>query len=233
MNERICIKNGDLFFSLKKNFEKKDILISEGNVLKIADDIDPHEGHTIIDARGKIDEDKGGIKRETTGVIEFDINDTRFLKKQKTVGRSNIFYGIGLHSGVKTGMTIQPLPPGRGIRFENISEPGFIPARIEFLDTSAYATSIRKDNLEAKTIEHFMATLHAAGITDTLCAGLFLLGLGLQSGLTLDTFKLFLIFSFFFFTSPTATHALAKAALLGKLQPVLDDDPQNGKGAGQ
>ena len=59
---------------------------------------------------------------------------------------------------------------------------------------------------------------------------MFLLGLGLQSGLTLDTFKLFLIFAFFFFTSPTATHALAKAALLGKLKPLLDDDTQTGKG---
>lgn len=76
----------------------------------------------------------------------------------------------------------------------------------------------------------FYSRLHAAGITDTLCAGLFLLGLGLQSGLTLDTFKLFLIFIFFFFTSPTATHALAKAALIGKLKPLLDDDMQTGKG---
>ena len=79
----------------------------------------------------------------------------------------------------------------------------------------------------------FYSRLHAAGITDMLCAGLFLLGLGLQSGLSLDTFKLFLIFSFFFFTSPTATHALAKAAWLGKLKPVLDDDTQTGKGAEQ
>lgn len=70
----------------------------------------------------------------------------------------------------------------------------------------------------------FYSRLHAAGTTDTLCAALFLLGLGLQAGLSLVTFKLFLIFAFFFFTSPTASHALGKAAVLGKLQPVLDDD---------
>ena len=40
--------------------------------------------------------------------------------------------------------------------------------------------------------------LHAAGITDTLCAALFLLGLGLQAGFTLASFKLFLIFAFLF-----------------------------------
>jgi multicomponent Na+:H+ antiporter subunit G len=70
----------------------------------------------------------------------------------------------------------------------------------------------------------FYSRMHAASTTDTLCAALFLLGLALQAGLSLVTFKLFLIFAFFFFTSPTASHALGKAALLGKLKPVLDDD---------
>ena len=112
------------------------------------------------------EDDRKKIKKETTGIIEFDINDTKSLSKQKTVGDSNIFYGIGLHSGEKTGMVIKPLMVGKGIRFENISKCGYIPARIEYLDTTNYATSIKKDDLEAKTIEHFMATLHAFGITN-------------------------------------------------------------------
>jgi len=67
----------------------------------------------------------------------------------------------------------------------------------------------------------FYSRLHAAGTTDTLCAALFLLGLGFQAGLTLASFKLFLIFAFLFFTSPTASHSLANAAVLGGLQPKL------------
>ena len=67
----------------------------------------------------------------------------------------------------------------------------------------------------------FYTRLHAAGTTDTLCAALFLLGLGLQAGLTLASFKLFLIFSFIFFTSPAASHSLANAAMIGGLKPVL------------
>lgn len=67
----------------------------------------------------------------------------------------------------------------------------------------------------------FYTRLHAAGTTDTLCAALFLLGLGLQAGLTLASFKLFLIFAFVFFTSPAASHSLANAALIGGLKPVL------------
>jgi multicomponent Na+:H+ antiporter subunit G len=70
----------------------------------------------------------------------------------------------------------------------------------------------------------FYTRMHAASTTDTLCAALFLLGMALHAGLSLVTFKLFLIFAFFFFTSPTASHALGKAALLGGLKPVTDGD---------
>jgi len=70
----------------------------------------------------------------------------------------------------------------------------------------------------------FYARLHAAGTTDTLCSILILLGLGLQAGLSLDAFKLFLIFVFLFFTSPVASHALANAAMRSGLKPKLADD---------
>ena len=65
----------------------------------------------------------------------------------------------------------------------------------------------------------FYTRLHSAGITDTLCAALFLLGLGFQAGLSLAALKLFLIFIFVFITSPTASHSLANAAMHGGLQP--------------
>ena len=69
----------------------------------------------------------------------------------------------------------------------------------------------------------FFTRLHAAGITDTMGAGLVLLGLALQSGLSIVTVKLLLFFGFLIFTSPTATHAIAKAAMHGKLRPLLHD----------
>ena len=70
----------------------------------------------------------------------------------------------------------------------------------------------------------FYSRLHAVGIADTLSAILILLGLGLQAGLSFAAFKLFLIFVFLFFTSPTASHALASAALHSGLKPKLADD---------
>ncbi len=54
--------------------------------------------------------------------------------------------------------------------------------------------------------------MHAASVIDTLGAGLLLLGMMLQAGLTLVTVKLIVIALLLFFTGPTATHALARAA---------------------
>jgi multicomponent Na+:H+ antiporter subunit G len=67
----------------------------------------------------------------------------------------------------------------------------------------------------------FFTRMHAASVTDTLGAGLMLLGLMLQAGLTLVTVKLIVLGLLIFFTSPTATHALAQAALTRGLQPLL------------
>ncbi len=67
----------------------------------------------------------------------------------------------------------------------------------------------------------FFTRMHAASITETLGAGLILAGLILQAGFTLVTAKLLMIGLLIFFTSPTATHALAKAALARGLQPEL------------
>lgn len=67
----------------------------------------------------------------------------------------------------------------------------------------------------------FYSRLHAAGITDTLGAGLMLLGLMLQAESLQGVAKLALIGLFLFLTSPTATHALANAAYTAGLEPVL------------
>ncbi len=67
----------------------------------------------------------------------------------------------------------------------------------------------------------FFTRLHAAGVTDTLCTALILLGLMMQAGWGLVAVKLVFIILFLLLTSPTATHALARAALHGGLKPLL------------
>jgi multicomponent Na+:H+ antiporter subunit G len=70
----------------------------------------------------------------------------------------------------------------------------------------------------------FFTRIHAASVTDTLGAGLILVGLVLQAGFTLVAVKLAMIGVLILFTSPTATHALAKAGLARGLKPLLAED---------
>lgn len=70
----------------------------------------------------------------------------------------------------------------------------------------------------------FYTRIHAAGITDTMGAWLMLVGLMFQAGWTLNTVKLLMLLFFLMATSPLATHALAKAAYLRDLQPMLGSD---------
>ena len=65
----------------------------------------------------------------------------------------------------------------------------------------------------------FYTRMHAASVVDTLGAGLILIGLMLQGGFTLVSAKLLVIFVLIFFTSPTATHALARAAFVRGIRP--------------
>lgn len=68
------------------------------------------------------------------------------------------------------------------------------------------------------------ARMHGASIIDTLGVALVLIGLMFQAGFTLVTAKLVLILVFVFFTSPTATHALARACIAAGVTPKVDDE---------
>lgn len=66
--------------------------------------------------------------------------------------------------------------------------------------------------------------MHAASVTDTLGAGLLLVGLMLQAGFTLVTLKLLFLLLLFLFTTPLAAHALTQAALHEGVEPKLAED---------
>ena len=79
--------------------------------------------------------------------------------------------------------------------------------------------------------------LHAAGMTDTMGAGFLILGMFFQtieaiahgeSAWWFILIRLVLIYLFLLFTSPIATHALARAGLAGGLKPwsAPGDDEQ-------
>lgn len=66
--------------------------------------------------------------------------------------------------------------------------------------------------------------LHSASVTDTGAVIIIIAGLFVQAvfiyGNAMAAIKLFLILFFTLFTAPTASHALAKTALLGGLVPT-------------
>ena len=87
---------------------------------------------------------------------------------ERTIARSVVASGTGLHSGVKTGLILQPLPPGSGILFTSLSTDATVPAHVDFVDSTGYATTLHRNGVTAKTVEHFLATLHAYGVTNLL-----------------------------------------------------------------
>ena len=62
--------------------------------------------------------------------------------------------------------------------------------------------------------------IHAVGMIDTAGASFIILGMIIQQGFSLVSFKLALIGVFLFFTSPIATHAVAQVAHKMGIKPV-------------
>ena len=70
----------------------------------------------------------------------------------------------------------------------------------------------------------FYSRIHGGGITDTLGAGLVLLGLMLRAGDGFLVFKLVMILFFLLIASPTSAHALCKSARAHGVEPLLADE---------
>jgi multicomponent Na+:H+ antiporter subunit G len=77
--------------------------------------------------------------------------------------------------------------------------------------------------LGALRMPNLYTRMHAASLTDTMAAVLIIGGIMLQAGMTLATIKLAAILLFLLLTSPTASNALASAAILSGVQP--DEGP--------
>ena len=73
--------------------------------------------------------------------------------------------------------------------------------------------------LGALRLPNFYTRMHAASVTDTIATFLILGGVMLQAGLSLATIKLIAILVFLVLTGPTASYALANAALLSGIKP--------------
>jgi UDP-3-O-acyl N-acetylglucosamine deacetylase len=87
---------------------------------------------------------------------------------QKTLAHAAILYGQGLHSGRKSGLILEPLPPNSGIHFVGVSETTVVPAHVDFVESTGFATTVRLGQTQAGTIEHLMSALCAYGVSNVL-----------------------------------------------------------------
>ena len=88
--------------------------------------------------------------------------------KQRTLKKSVVISGQGLHSGIKTGLILHPLPPNSGVIFTGISADVRLPAHLDYVGSTGYATSLRAKGFAVGTVEHFLAVLHSYGIANVL-----------------------------------------------------------------
>jgi len=89
-------------------------------------------------------------------------------ERQRTVRQPSVLYGLGLHSGQRTGMVLQPLPPESGIHFLTLPGGTQIPAHLESVADTEYATTLSGNGEAIRTVEHLLSALHARGVTNLL-----------------------------------------------------------------
>lgn len=125
---------------------------------------DAHQG---AESEPEIGRPRPEVESELTPPGLFSIVKTG-RKHQKTIRHSKVIYGLGLHSGTRTGMVLQPLPPNSGIHFLTLPAEKVIPAHVSAVADTDYATTISRAGQSIKTIEHLLSALHAFGITNLL-----------------------------------------------------------------
>ncbi len=89
-------------------------------------------------------------------------------RNQRTLRHSTVVYGLGLHSGQRTGMVLQPLPENSGIHFVTLPTGVEIPAHVSAVAETDYATTLSGEGESIKTVEHLLSALHAYGVGNLL-----------------------------------------------------------------
>jgi len=91
--------------------------------------------------------------------------------KQRTLKTSIDCSGVGLHSGAKVAMILNPADTGHGIQFKRTDVAGepLIPARWDHVvDSRMHTTLGNADGVTIGTVEHLMAAFAGCGIDNAL-----------------------------------------------------------------
>lgn len=102
------------------------------------------------------------------GETQIDAAAARKTVAQRTIKKSIVIGGQGLHTGLKTGVILYPAQPGSGITFTPLSGDVMAPARVESVTDTGYNTTLANGAYVVRTVEHLMSALHGFGITNLL-----------------------------------------------------------------
>lgn len=92
------------------------------------------------------------------------------MAKQKTLKESFSVVGVGLHTGEKTTLTVQPAADNHGFKFQrlDIEEQPIINADADLVVDTSRGTTLEKNNVRVHTTEHILAALYGLEIDNAL-----------------------------------------------------------------
>ena len=92
------------------------------------------------------------------------------LKFQQTINKEFSISGIGLHTGVRSTVTMKPAPTNHGIKFKRIDLKKSLSIEASVLNVIdvTRGTTIGIDGVEVHTIEHLLAAIHGLNIDNLL-----------------------------------------------------------------
>jgi UDP-3-O-[3-hydroxymyristoyl] N-acetylglucosamine deacetylase len=90
--------------------------------------------------------------------------------QQRTLGNSISAVGVGLHTGKRMTITLNPAPVDAGISFRRTDLDGnpVIPANPERVGDTRLSTTLEKEGVRVSTVEHLMAAFAGLGIDNAL-----------------------------------------------------------------
>src|SRR2546430_278753 len=91
------------------------------------------------------------------------------MDAQRTLRRQISCVGIGLHSGNKVNLTLEPAPADFGIRFRRTDLGDHeVPATVQNLAGIQLATGLASNEVSVETVEHLLAALVSVGVDNVI-----------------------------------------------------------------
>lgn len=88
--------------------------------------------------------------------------------KQRTLSKSYLFWGKGLHTGCYSHMRIKPAAADTGIVFLRTDKNVLIPALAENVSSTARSTTLSNGRVSVGTVEHLLSALTGLGVDNAI-----------------------------------------------------------------